>query len=213
MSFNWENVIWHNADNTWGIGFYERITHDDAFGDDNDYDSEWDDDYDYDRFAHAANGFPTAEAAERWWNGANPGGFQVSRQKLSVKESKEYADMVRAANDPAFARELEAKKEKAASLAFVKGVREKLRTKEPIANKAYNIRISMNSIPSSTGMMQDRRVTLTKDGDWLGFENSTRLKNGNVRKSFIKVWNTKTRTQNKNIVWVEEVKPQYGYRY
>ncbi|MCW2763833.1 MAG: hypothetical protein JWR85_4034 [Marmoricola sp.] len=216
MSYNWENIIWHNADNTWGIGFYERISHDGFYGgydEDDSYDSEWDDDYDYDHFAYAANGFPSADAAKRWWTGVNPGGFQVSTQKLSVKESKEYADMVRAANDPAFAKELEAKKEKAASLAFVKSVREKLRANEPVANKAYNVRISLNAVPSATGMMQDHRVTLVKDGDWLGFENSTRLKNGNVRKSFVKVWNTKTRTQSKNIVWVEAVKALYGFGY
>lgn len=219
MSFHWENIVWHNADNTWGIGFYERISHDsfNGYGDDpdEDYDAEWDDDYDFEHFAHAANGFPSAEAAQRWWNGANPGGFQVSTQKLSVKESKAYADMVRAANDPAFAKELEAKKQKDASLAFIKKVRERLRTNEPVANKAYNIRISMNSLPLDTGLMQDHRVTLVKEGDWLGFQSSTRLKNGNVRKSFVKVWNTKTRSQAKNIVWVEAVTARsgYGYRY
>lgn len=217
MSFHWENIIWRNADNTWGIGFYERISHDTFAGysddADEDYDREWDDDYDYDHFAHAANGFPSAEAAERWWNGANPGGFERISKKLTVKESREYADMVRAANDPAFSKELDAKKEKAASLAFVKGIREKLRANEPVANKAYNIRISMNIIPAATGMMQDYRATLVKDGDWLGFENSTRLKNGNLRKSFVKVWNTKTRAQSKNVVWVEEIKPSYGYGY
>jgi hypothetical protein len=72
----------------------------------------------------------------------------------------------------------------------------------------------MSAVPSATGMMHDHHVRLVADGDWLGFEESTRLKNGNVRKSFVKVWNTKTRTQSKNIVWVEEVKSRFGgYRY
>jgi hypothetical protein len=212
MSYNWENIIWQNADKTWGIGFYERIRHNNDYDNDS-YDSEWDDDYDYEKFAHAANGFPSPDSAQRWWTGANPGSFQIDSKRLTVKETKELADMVRAANDPAFAKELDAKREQAASLAFVKNVREKLRANEPVANKEYSIRISMNAVPSATGMMHDHHVRLVANGDWLGFEESTRLKNGKVRKSFIKVWNAKTRTQSKNIVWVEEVKSHYGYRY
>lgn len=212
MSYNWENIIWQNADKSWGIGFYERIRHNNGYDNDS-YDSEWDDDYDYDHFAHAANGFSSADAAQRWWTGANPGSFQIASKKLTVKETKEFADMVRAANDPAFNKELDAQKAKAASLAFVKSVREKLRAKEPVENGSYSVRISMSAVPSATGMMQDHRVRLVKDGDWLGFQDSTTLKNGKVRKSFVKVWNTKTRTQSKNIVWVEEFNPRYGSGY
>lgn len=212
MSYNWENIIWQNADKTWGIGFYERIRHNNGYDNDS-YDSEWDDDYDYEKFAHAANGFSSPEAAQRWWTGANPGSFHIASKRMTVKETKDLADMVRAANNPAFAKELAEKQEKAKSAAFVKSVREKLRANEPVENKRYRIRISMSSLPSAYGMMQDHEVRLGKDGDWLGFENSTRLKNGNVRKSFIKVWNTKTRSQSKNIVWVEEAKESYGYGY
>lgn len=212
MSRHWENLIWQNADNTWGIGFYVRISRN-TFGENEDYDSEWDDDYDYEHFAHAANGFSSADAAIRWWHGANPGSFDIADKKLTVKETKEFADMVRAANNPAFSKELDAQKEKAASLAFIKSVREKLRANEPVAYKPYRIRISLNTLPAATGLMEDHSVTLSKEGDWLGFENSTRLKNGTVRKSFVKVWNTKTRTQSKNIVWVEEAKSRFGYRF
>lgn len=211
MSRYAENLVWQNADKTWGIGFYKRISRN-VSGENENYDSEWDDEYDYEHFSHAANGFPSADAAQRWWTGANPGSFEVAAKKLTVKETKEFADMVRAANNPAFSKELDEQKAKAASAAFVKSVREKLRANEPVAYKAYRVRISLNTLPSALGMMQDHNTTLTAEGDWLGFETSTRLKNGNVRKSFVKVWNTKTRTQNKNIVWVEEVK-SYGYRF
>ena len=215
MSYNWENIIWQNADKTWGIGFYERIRHNNGYDNDS-YDSEWDDDYDYEKFAHAANGFPSREAAMRWWTGTNPGSFNTAGKRMTVKETKELADMVRAANNPAFAKELAEKKEKAKSAAFVKSVRETLRANEPVANKTYRVRINMGSVPSAYGMMQDHEVRLVKDdnSDWLGFEESTRLKNGKVRKSFVKVWNTKTRSQSKNIVWVEEAKANpYGYGY
>ena len=212
MSFHWENIVWQNADGTWGIGFYERISRNSGYNED--YDPEWDDEYDYEHFAHAANGFRSADAAIDWWHGANPGSHNIDTKKLTVKQTKDAADMVRAANDPAFRRELDEKREKAASLAFVKTVREKLRANEPVEGKRYNIRLSLSAIPSSTGLMQDHTATLAKDGDWLGFESTTRLKNGKTRKSFIKVWNTKTRSQNKNIVWVEALRAsQYNYRY
>jgi hypothetical protein len=212
MSRYAENLIWQNADKTWGIGFYKRISRN-VSGENESYDSEWDDDYDYEHFAHAANGFPSADAAQRWWTGANPGSFQIAAKKLTVKETKEFADMVRAANNPAFSKELDAQRAKTASLTFIKNVRDKLRANEPVAYKTYRIRFSLSTLPAATGMVEDHSVILTPEGDWLGFEKSTRLKNGSIRKSFVKVWNTKTRTQTKNIIWLEEVKKNYGYRF
>lgn len=72
MSFNRENIVWQSPNGLWNIGFYESYSV--APQDGEDWDEEWDVDYDYDKFSWASTGHRTAEAAERSWPGANPGG-------------------------------------------------------------------------------------------------------------------------------------------
>ncbi len=73
MSFNRENVIWRSANGVWSIGFYTVHESVGPFGDDDEYDPEWDVDYDYGSFAWASTGHVSQEDAIAAWKGANPG--------------------------------------------------------------------------------------------------------------------------------------------
>lgn len=74
VSFHRENIIWRSADSTWSRGFYESWPT--GSYDDEDYDPEWDCEYG-DQFEWVTTGHPSVDAADRAWNGANPGGYVV----------------------------------------------------------------------------------------------------------------------------------------
>lgn len=73
MSVHRENITWKSRNGTWNRGFYD-FTYNDH---DEDFDPEWDVEYDYDRFNWVSTGHATQEAADRAWNGANPGSGNV----------------------------------------------------------------------------------------------------------------------------------------
>lgn len=72
MSFNRDNVTWQSPDGTWNLGFY-TVHEGMVYGDDEDYDPEWDVDYDYESFEWVTTGHATENAARAAWKGANPG--------------------------------------------------------------------------------------------------------------------------------------------
>lgn len=82
MSFNRENVIWQSADGTWSRGFYETCW----VGDEYDgYDPEWDVEYG-DGLWCVTVGHASEDAAERAWDGANPGGHTTITQEHFADE-------------------------------------------------------------------------------------------------------------------------------
>lgn len=96
MSFNRENVIWRSASGVWSIGFY--VVHESVgpFGDDDEYDPEWDVDYDYDSFEWASTGHASEDEAIRSWKGANPGMHAIESRAERIAELdamlKEFLD-------------------------------------------------------------------------------------------------------------------------
>lgn len=218
MSFNHENVVWQREDGRWGIGFYVRITTGQSTWDDDyadhGYDPEWDDEFDYSAFMFARTGFATEQQAINSWNGANPGSHEIMHySKANAKAIADLEDMVKAANDPAYAKARVERKAKEESRALVKRVRERLRENPPVSGGRYYVRFSMSKLPSATGMMNDKEYWLSQQGDWLGFETETVLKSGKRKPTFLKVWNVKTNSQAPNVLNIDRAVARSSYRY
>lgn len=213
MSFYHENIVWQREDGCWGIGFYKRISRGSSAWE-SDYDPEWDDDFDYSEFFFARTGFATEQQAINSWRGSNPGHHEImSYTKKEAKQIAEYEDMVKAANDPAYAELRIERKLKEESRALVKAVRERLRKNPaPISGGYYYVRFSASKLPSSTGLMKDTTATLGRQGDWLGFVDTTTLKSGKKKQVFLKVWNTKTNAPAPSVLDIQK-STRSIYRY
>ncbi|MBC9706004.1 MAG: hypothetical protein H9W81_13730 [Enterococcus sp.] len=216
MSYHAEHVIWKSMDGTWAYGRYKRISNDDnpnAWRDGS-YDSEWDDDFDYHEFSFAANGFPTAEAADSHMRRkfVNPGhtGFET---KAKVAERKYWDEMLYALNNPAYAAELRKKREHAEMLAFRKKVREDTRAMNLREGKTYTVQFSSDGpAKSHLGIFHYLKGTLKKHNDWLCLETTVTTKAGVRKRVTVKVWNQKTRTQAPTVAEVREEPITYRWR-
>lgn len=209
MSYHHENIAWQTENGTWGIGFYERISNGDNSWD-SDYDSEWDDDFNFEKFQWASTGHATEEKAMAAWRGANPGSSTaISWSKANAREILEYEDMAKATNNPAYALEREARKEKEKSAAFRKTVRDRIRKNPPFSGVRYSVRFSKSKLPSAYGMMEDITATLWTEGDWLVMKSEKVLKSGKKQAFDLKVWNTKTQTPAPSVVSIERSARSY----
>jgi len=109
MSKNREHVTWQSEDGSWSIGFYDNYSSP-GYGEDDDFDEEWDVDYTGD-FHWVSAGHNSPESAANAWRGANPGGGSVVAYKANERSSirdfdDKAAQLYEASKDPKLASRL-----------------------------------------------------------------------------------------------------------
>lgn len=208
MSFYADHVIWKSIDGTWAYGRYERISNEgrpNAWRD-GEYDSEWDDEFDQTTFSIAGGGFMNLDSADFQMRRrmANPGSRNAATT-ATVAERKGWDEMLKAANDPAYAKELEKKRKRAATAAFRKQVRKSLQDLNLRLGKSYTVTFSADGPATShLGIFSSASGFLTREGDWLCIEAKETLKTGQRKRVLLKVWNEKTKTQAPKVSRVTE---------
>lgn len=214
MSLYAENVIWKRKDNTWAYGMYRRISNSDNANrwNEDEYDSEWDDDFDLEHFSFAFEGFPSSDAAIAHMGRKFPNPDQYSiKEKLSVSDIKYYDEMLRAANNPNFAAELDKKRAKTAAAAYRKTVRDRLRALNIMGGKTYSVSFSEDGPANSPfGCFVSFTGRLEKEGDWLCLKTKMPAGQGRYKAVTRRVWNQKSNTPASNVSQVtEEFSPRW----
>lgn len=208
MSYHAEHIIWKSKNNTWSYGVFKRISTEDNPNQwrEDEYDSEWDDHFDLDHFFIAQGGFLSAQVAnsEMRRRIVNPG-YHEAQSNPSKEDRDKWDDMLKAANDPAYAVELEKKREKAAKAAYQRQIRDNLRSLNLVAGKSYTVRFTSRG-PATTpfGMFVTYTGWLKQDGDWLVLTTTKEDSRGRKERVSMRVWNQKTRRQASNVVSATE---------
>lgn len=200
MSFNWENIVWQSKDGKFGIGFFDRISRG-SWGDD-DYDSEWDDEFDYSVFSFASTGHLTANSAHSSWNGANPGSStEIPYSRANAKEIAEYEEMAKAYKDPVYAQKRLEAKAKAEINKLRAVLLKRMRADLPQARSKFQVQFANSNVNVRTHIT----ATLYEEGDWLGFNDTKKLKSGKTVPNFVRVWNTKTQSLAPKVIAMDKV--------
>ena len=181
MSCNREHVIWESKDHTWNIGFFNFVHLNE---DDPDRDPEWDVEYLYSEFFWARKGFSTPEQAQQAWIGPNPGADYdvLPYNRENAHACKEYDEMVRCLDDPAYAIKKRQKDERAYLREQGKKALEAL-PGVPRAGERLLVEVS-----HGTSMKSYIEGRLIQDGKWLSVAPSGELPKRVLNTETGKLW-------------------------